>query len=136
MKKFTPFWILVSAGLVFGQQSSSPPPEEDVPPAKAPVLIRDEIDKPPAPVERNPARAEEEVKVGDFYFKRDNFRAAIARYQEALQYRPDYPVAYEKLIRALERNKDSAKARQWMHEYLGKFPNGNKAAEYARLLAR
>ena len=135
MKKFLFFLSLIFGSAVWAQQPNSAPPEEDIPPAKAPVLIRDEADKAPEPVERDPAKAQAEVEIGDFYFKRDNFRAAIGRYQEALQYRPDYPLAYEKLIRALERTKDLIRTRKLMQEYVEKFPSEKMAAEYTRLLS-
>ena len=116
-------------------RQQAPGPEER-PPAKPPVLIREEVDKAPepAPVQKDPARAEKEIQIGDFYFKRDNYPAAIGRYREALLYRPDYPTAYEKLIRALERNNEIESARKFMQEYVEKFPSSKKSGDYARLL--
>src|SRR5664279_5618635 len=34
----------------------------------------------------NPMRAMKAVEVGDWYFKQENYKAAISRYQEALEY--------------------------------------------------
>ncbi|MBI2821553.1 MAG: hypothetical protein HYX74_04960 [Acidobacteria bacterium] len=138
MKKFTFFFLFTfAAALVYGQQSPPAAPDEgELPPGKAPVLIREEVDKrQPEPPSREPARAAEELQVGDFYFKRDNFPAAVARYREALFHRPDYVLAYEKLIRALEKNKETAEAGKLMQEYIEKFPGQKKTSEYARALA-
>src|SRR5436190_9726910 len=36
----------------------------------------------------NPHRAEKNIEVGDFYAKQKNYKAAISRYREALEYKP------------------------------------------------
>jgi tetratricopeptide (TPR) repeat protein len=132
VRKFTLFCI--SAGLVLCRLfASSQAPDPDRP-ARPPVLIREEIDRPePA---RDPAAAEKEIQIGDFYFKRDNFRAAIVRYREAVLSRPDYAPAYEKLIRALEKNKEDKDAYRYMREYLQKFPTASKSADYRLALQK
>ena len=135
--------LLIFNGFLSGQQKPSSPPSEEPPQGKAPVLIRDEVDKPKAPLVRDPAKADEEIKIGDFYFKRENYKAALARYQEALLDRPDYPPAqkklmltYERLIQSLEKHKDQDNARKYMQEYVEKFPTEKKASEYSRLLGQ
>ncbi len=55
--------------------------------------------------EPDPLRAREHVEIGDFYYRRDNFKAAAERYREAVTYNPKWAEAYEKLIRALEKQK-------------------------------
>jgi tetratricopeptide (TPR) repeat protein len=45
----------------------------------------------------NPHKAEKDVEVGDFYFKRKNYRAALDRYREALYYKYDDAVAMFRL---------------------------------------
>jgi tetratricopeptide (TPR) repeat protein len=135
VKKFTVFFVFsFSVILLSAQQPKSAAPDEDFPPGRAPVLLREEVDKEKPPVARDPAKAEEDIKVGDFYFKRANYPAAIGRYREALQSRPDYPPVYEKLIRALEKNNDLPGARRLMQEYVNRFPDQKKASDYARLL--
>ncbi len=37
----------------------------------------------------DPHRAAKDIEVGDFYFKRKNYRAALERYREALLYKPN-----------------------------------------------
>jgi tetratricopeptide (TPR) repeat protein len=135
--------ILFSGFIAPQQQKPSSPPDDNPLPGKAPVLIRDEVDKPKTPVVRDPAKAEEEVKIGDFYFKRENYRAALARYQEALLDRPEYSLAqkklmqaYEKLIQSLEKSKDLDGAKKYMLEYLEKFPAEKKSSEYQKVLAQ
>ena len=55
-------------------------------------------------------QAKEHVKIGDFYFKRRNFKAAADRYQEAIKYGPTWSEGYEKLAAAFEQLKDYEKA--------------------------
>ena len=130
-KKFT---LLSAAGLLFCSVLAQQTPDPDRP-ANPPVLLRNEVDR-PEPVQRDPAAAEKEIQIGDFYFKRDNFRAAVGRYREAVLSRPDYAPAYEKLIRALEKNKEGEAAYQYMREYVEKFPNSPKSAEFNRSLQK
>src|SRR6266540_157532 len=41
----------------------------------------------------NPMKALKDVEVGDFYFKRKNYRAALDRYKEALYYKDNDAMA-------------------------------------------
>ncbi|HEY2931776.1 MAG TPA: outer membrane protein assembly factor BamD [Acidobacteriota bacterium] len=127
------------AGPMAVQKRSPKPSDQEPPPTKKPVLVREEVDK-PKEVVRDPAKAEEEVKIGDFYFKRENYKAALSRYQEALLDRPDYApartkliLAYEKLIQKVEKS-DRESARKYMREYIEKFPKEKKAEDYQRAL--
>src|SRR5208337_3352382 len=36
----------------------------------------------------NPMKAMKDVEVGDFYYKKENYSAAISRYREALEFKP------------------------------------------------
>jgi len=125
---------------VYAVQKGQPnPPDKEPPDSKKPVLIREEIDK-PKEIIRDPAKAEEELKIGDFYFKRENYKAALSRYQEALLDRPDYAAArsklivtYEKLVQKLEKS-DREAARKYMQEFVEKFPKEKKAEDFRQAL--
>src|ERR1700674_2997808 len=56
-----------------------------------------EVDAAPRDVQEfhpwNPHRANKDVEVGDFYFKRKNYRAALTRYQDALIWKDNDAVA-------------------------------------------
>jgi len=80
----------------------------------------------------NPMRAMKDVEVGDFYFKKENYGAAISRYREALQYKPHDAEATFKLAEALNKTGDVAGATENYEAYLKILPNGpyaNKARE-------
>src|SRR5438552_16070095 len=48
----------------------------------------------------NPHKAAKDIEVGDFYAKRKNYKAAISRYREALEYKPKDADATFKLAQA------------------------------------
>jgi tetratricopeptide (TPR) repeat protein len=58
-----------------------------------------------------------DVEVGDFYFKRKNYRAAVDRYQEARGYRPNDALVNFRAAQPEE-------ARAHYQEYLKILPQG------------
>lgn len=75
----------------------------------------------------NPMRAMKDVEVGDFYFKQDNYNAAISRYREALDYKPHDGEATFKLAEALAKSGDITGARENYQDYLKTLPDGPHA---------
>jgi tetratricopeptide (TPR) repeat protein len=84
----------------------------------------------------NPHKAEKDVEVGDFYFKRKNYRAALSRYQEALYYKYDDAVATFRLAVCQEKLGESEEARKAYEAYLRILPHGPSAAEAQQALGR
>src|SRR5437660_2377833 len=84
----------------------------------------------------NPHKAEKDVEVGDYYFKRKNYRAALSRYQEALYYKYDDAVATFRLGVCQEKLGDSGEARKAYEAYLKILPHGPFAAEAQQALGR
>src|SRR5271168_4971013 len=69
----------------------SPPKDDDKNHPQSSTAVSDaELEAAPAPSDVqefhpwDPHKAAKDVEVGDFYFKRKNYRAALARYQDAL----------------------------------------------------
>ena len=77
----------------------------------------------------NPMKAMKDLEVGDFYFKRDNYPAAISRYREALEYKPHDAEATYKLGAALEKSGALQGAMQNYQDYLKILPRGPYAAK-------
>lgn len=84
----------------------------------------------------NPHKAEKDVEVGDYYYKRSNYKGAISRYREALDLRPNYPLATFKLADALEKDKQMEEAAVYYSEYVRQFPDGSQVAAAREALAR
>jgi tetratricopeptide (TPR) repeat protein len=72
----------------------------------------------------DPHKAMKAVEVGDYYFKKQNYKAAISRYQEALQWKPQDAEATYKLGEALEKSGDKAGAAENYRAYLKILPHG------------
>jgi tetratricopeptide (TPR) repeat protein len=72
----------------------------------------------------NPHKAAKDVEVGDFYFKRKNYHAAVERYQDALLYKPDDALANFRLGETFEKLDDPDEAVAHYQEYLKILPHG------------
>jgi tetratricopeptide (TPR) repeat protein len=84
----------------------------------------------------DPHKAEKDIEVGDFYFKRQNYRAALDRYQEALYYKNNDAIATYKLATCQEKVGESDDARKSYEAYLKLLPEGPFAADSRKALAR
>jgi tetratricopeptide (TPR) repeat protein len=84
----------------------------------------------------NPHKADKSVEIGDFYFKRNNYRAAESRYAEALDYMPNHAEATYKLAVAQEKLGKTAKARGNYEKYLKILPSGEFAGVAKAALVR
>jgi Flp pilus assembly protein TadD len=82
----------------------------------------------------NPQKARKAIEVGDFYFRRDNYRAALNRYQEALQWKPDDAEATFKSAASLEKLGRLQEARARYEAYLKLLPDGPHAKEARKAL--
>jgi tetratricopeptide (TPR) repeat protein len=71
----------------------------------------------------NPLEAEKDVKVGDYYFKRGNYKAAISRFEEATHWNPSYAIAFLRLGESEEKLKDMKAAREAYAKYLELAPD-------------
>jgi len=129
-------WILVGilTALVPAAPQSRP---------QKPALIRDTDkaegkDEEEAAKEKpfNPLEADRCLKVGDYYFKRKNYDAAIQRYMEALDYQPNRFDAYEALGRAYEKQGAREKALRVYQDFLQKYPEAPRAKEFREKTAR
>ncbi len=84
----------------------------------------------------DPHRAEKDIEVGDFYFKRQNYKAALARYSEALEYKPNDALATFHLAETQEKLGNAEEARKNYQSYLKILPKGPYAANARKALER
>ena len=82
----------------------------------------------------NPMKAMKAVEVGDYYFKQQNYKAAISRYREALEYKPHDGDATFKLAEVLNKTGDIPGAEESYAEYLKMLPNGPYAKKAKQAL--
>ena len=101
-----------------------------------PVVRAQDEEAPPAPdTEDNwrytspgPAKC---VEIGNYYLRRRKLKAALSRFQEAVQTNPHYPPAYLGLGKVYERMGLKQKALDAYKRYLDELPS-TKEAEQAK----
>ena len=84
----------------------------------------------------NPHKAAKDIEVGDFYFKRKNYRAAEDRYREALYYKDNDAVATFRLAQCLEKLDQPDEARKGYESYLKILPHGPEAETARKAIER
>ena len=84
----------------------------------------------------DPHKAAKDVEIGDFYFKRKNYRAAEDRYREALLYKDNDAVATFRLGECLEKLGEPGAARDNYESYLKILPHGPFAEEARKSVER
>jgi len=84
----------------------------------------------------DPHRAGKDIEVGDFYFKKKNYKAAEDRYREALFYKDNDAVATYRLAICLEKLDRPDEAIDAFESYLQILPHGPQAADAKKAIDR
>ena len=84
----------------------------------------------------DPHRAAKDVEVGDFYFKRKNYRAAEERYRDALRYKDNDAIATIRLAECLEKEGIFDEAIVEYESYLKILPHGADAPQAQKAIQR
>jgi len=127
--------ILLTASLWPQQDNPSPKPkpapqtQEQEPPEEDESLAKKEYSF-------NPLEAEKDLKVGDYYFKKGNYKAAMSRFREATLWNPSFAEAFLRLGESEEKLKDKAAAQQAYAKYLELAPDGKEAEAVKKKLDR
>lgn len=102
-------------------QEQQKPPEQEPP-------EEDEALKPKTEYAFNPLQAENELKVGNFYFKRGSYKAAVKRFEEATRWNPGFADAFLRLGESLEKLNDPKGSRAAYSKYLELAPDAKNAS--------
>lgn len=121
-------WTLLVAGVLCAQQNKAQKTkatdqskvQEQVPPEE------DENLK-PKEYPFNPLEAENDIKVGNFYFKQGKYKAALNRFREATRYNPSSAEAFLRLGDAEEKMGDKQAASDAYQKYLELAPDAKNA---------
>ena len=84
----------------------------------------------------NPYKANKDIQVGDYYFKRKNYKAALDRYKEALYYKNNDAIATFRIAECQEKLGDKAEAKKYFEQYLKILPEGPLAKDAHAQLAK
>jgi len=104
---------------------------------KRPVDMSDEAESDVSEMKPwNPHKAAKSLEVGEYYFKQKNYKAAISRYREALEYKPRDAQTTFRLAEALERAGQYQESLQRYQEYLQILKNGPFAEESRKAIDR
>jgi tetratricopeptide (TPR) repeat protein len=84
----------------------------------------------------DPHKAAKDIEVGDFYYKRKNYHAALDRYKEALIYKPNDALANYRLAECFEKTGNRDDAVVHYQEYLKILPHGPLSPDAEKALDR
>lgn len=96
------------------QQKEEEPPEED-------EGLKEKV------YSFNPLQAAKELRAGEFYYKKKNYKAAARRFREATKWDPSSPEAVLRLAQSEEKLKDQKAAHEAYAKYLELAPDAKKA---------
>jgi tetratricopeptide (TPR) repeat protein len=116
------------------------PPKDDVKNHPNSGVVETNPEDEPADVQEmhpwNPYRAMKDDEVGDYYFKRKNYRAALARYQDALIWKEKDALANFRMAECYEKLDQPEQAIPHYQEYLKILPEGPFAKEARKALEK
>lgn len=98
-------------------------------------LMDEEPDK-PKEYTLNPAQAQQEIKVGNYYLTKGNTAAAIKRYEEATRWNPAWAVPYLKLGQAYEKKDEPERAVMAYRKFVEMAPNDKQARDLRKKIER
>ncbi len=131
---------LLSTAAVWPQQQKQPPPSK--PPKEEPKAQPKEQEPPeedesiaPKQYSFNPLEAERDLKVGNYYFKKGNYKGALSRFREATLWNPSYAEAYLRIAETEEKMKDKQAAQEAYAKYLELAPDSKEAASIKKKLS-
>jgi tetratricopeptide (TPR) repeat protein len=106
-------FVALAAGAALSQPRKAAPPaaQSGEPPEEDAGMI-------PKAYSFNPLQATKEIKIGNYYFKKGNFRAAGLRFEEATKWNSGDVEAWLRLGDAREKLKDRKGAREAWKKYV------------------
>jgi tetratricopeptide (TPR) repeat protein len=84
----------------------------------------------------NPLPAEQDVDVGEFYMHKGDVDAAIPRFEDAIQLRPNYAKPRLLLAEAYEKKGDKFNAVKYYKEYIKVFPGAPDAKKIQKKIEK
>src|SRR5436309_204809 len=124
------FALLAGAQQAPQKKESKPaPPQEQAPPEEDESLV-------PKEYSFNPLQAAKELRVGNYYFKKHNYRAASQRFQEATKWDGTLAEAYLRLGESKEKQHDKKAAAEAYTKYVEAAPDAKDAPEVKKRLEK
>jgi tetratricopeptide (TPR) repeat protein len=128
----TPLVLMLMTGLAM----QSPPPNKKPPDVQEELPPEEDTAAKPKEYSFNPLQAQNEMRIGNFYFHRGKFRAAADRYREATKWNGSLAEAYVRLGEAEEKAHDKKAARDAYAKYLEIAPDAKDAKAVQKKLSK
>ena len=116
----------VALSAAFGQAPAKPPVIPKPDPVEVEPPEEDESLK-PKEYSFNPLEAQRDLRTGEYYFKKGNFKAAAKRFEEATLYDPNLADAFLRLGESREKLHDKKGAKAAYAKYLELKPDSKTA---------
>ncbi|HVA72304.1 MAG TPA: tetratricopeptide repeat protein [Candidatus Limnocylindrales bacterium] len=84
----------------------------------------------------DPRRAVQDISVGKFYMDRGDIHGAIARFKDAIEYKPNYAEPCLLLGQAYEKKGDPVRAVDYYQRYLKILPRGRDSRKVRERIAK
>jgi tetratricopeptide (TPR) repeat protein len=127
--------VLFVAG-VWGVWAQPKPAEQKPPERQEQGPPEEDITEKPKEYSFNPLQAEREVRVGNYYFHKGNYRAAAQRFQEATKWNGGLAEAYFRLGEAEEKLKDCKSAREAYQKFVELATDDKRAPEVRKKITK
>jgi len=123
-------WVVLASAAAAQAPKDPPPPEENqLPPEEDKAKLTEEYSF-------NPVKSNKDVSVGEFYFKKNDYKAAAGRFREATKWNDGNAEAWLRLGDAEDKMHDAKAAREAWEKYLMLAPDAKNAAEVRKRLER
>ncbi len=120
-------FLFVFVSLSFAQ---GPPPIQEQEPPEEDVAF-----DPKTEYVLNPLQAEKEIKVGNYYFKKGSYKAAVRRFEESIKWDPNSAEGWYRLGEARFKLGAQKEAREAWAKYLEVEPEGKYVSAVKKRLA-
>jgi len=123
------------AGALWPQQAKDKPPPKPKPQQQEQEPPEEDESIAPKEYTFNPLEAEHDLKVGNYYFKKGNYKGALNRFREATRWNPTFAEAFLRLGDTEEKLRDKPAALEAYAKYLELAPDGKEAESIRKKLA-
>ena len=124
---FSGLWLAAA----FAQKPQNPPP----PPSQEQEPPEEDESLKPKEYSFNPLEAAHDLRVGAYYYKKGNFKAAQRRFSEAAKWDPGSAEAYLRLAETEEKLRDKKAAQAAYAKYLELAPDSKDAEAIKKKIA-
>jgi tetratricopeptide (TPR) repeat protein len=122
-------WVALVSVAVAQAPKDLPPEENQLPPEEDKAKTQEEYSF-------NPLKSKKDVTVGEFYFKKSDYKAAAGRFREATKWNDGNAEAWLRLGDAEDKMHDAKAAREAWEKYLQLAPDAKNAGEVRKKLEK